>query len=620
MRRHGSGVDRRGAVCFVRMGSTNRLLVGALIVVSAGIWMCGSDDGGTLGDGTIDVGDGGKTGPIGPGTTSGCGASCIPFDVGAGTSSPFNLATHENAGVTIDPTGALTLDPASTGIPNIIWIANTGEGTVTKVDTKTYKVLGRYAVGPSGTTLDPSRTSVNSAGDVFLGNRSGGRLVKISSAGAKCPDTNKDGKVTTSTGLTDVLPWGQDDCVLWEVSVPGEGMVRGVAAQDIEVPAPIPDDPQHVNEFHAVWAGGTTGRTVRKFDGETGALLISTASPTAIYGLALDGNGQLYMSGNTDGASFGRVDTNRCKDQASCDAAEICVTDCDAAGACTCTSCTSGPCENAIKERINLPDAVYGITVDYKQRVWLGGNGVKRYDPKAPAASRYTKSTDDFFHGIAADAKGFVWAANGSNQVRRVNGDTMQYLDVDNVPSKGMAVDRDGKIWAISLNNGASVVVPGPLITDNTILSPPGGNTELSGNAAPTGLGYCYTYSDMTGQQLALANAKPGYYRQVIDSCSGETTWFDLSWTVNTPPNTKVSFYGRTADTKDALPAATWVRLATAPPDTSPVSLAKAFGATPLKEALEIEVRLAGTFVNNALVSPTVSKFGVTKTCVTKAK
>ena len=75
------------------------------------------------------------------------------------------------------------------------------------------------------------------------------------------------------------------------------------------------------------------------------------------------------------------------------------------AGACTCTSCTSGPCENAIKERINLPDAVYGSTVDYKQRVWLGGNGVKRYDPKAPAASRYTKSTDDFFHGIAADAK-----------------------------------------------------------------------------------------------------------------------------------------------------------------------------------------------------------------------
>ncbi len=39
---------------------------------------------------------------------------------------------------------------------------------------------------------------------------------------------------------------------------------------------------------------------------------------------------------------------------------------------------------------------------------------------------------------------------------------------VDNVPSKGMAVDRDGKIWAISLNSGATVVEINPQQTPFT--------------------------------------------------------------------------------------------------------------------------------------------------------
>ena len=496
------------------MRVATRSFLGVVLLVSVGGLMCGSDGA----DDSADGGSGGDGGRInvGPGTGTGCGAACIPFEVGAGTPRPFDLSNHENAGVMIDPSGALVLNPASTGIPDIIWIANTGQGTVTKVDTKTYKVLGRYAIGVpvGGVTLDPSRTSVNSDGDVFLGNRAGGRLLKISSAGTKCPDTNKDGKITTSSGLNDVLPWGQDDCVLWEVPVPGETLVRGVAAQDLETPTPVPDDPFRSNIDHWVWAGGTTGRTVRKFDGATGALLISTAAPTTIYGLALDGKGQLYMSGNTDTEPmFGRVDTTRCKDQASCDAAEICVSTCDALGACVCTSCATSTCDNAVKERIVIPDAVYGITVDYKQRVWLGGAGVKRYDRSAPANARYAKVTDDFFHGIAADAKGWVWAANGATSVRRVNGDSLAWTDVADIPSKGMAVDRDGKIWAISYNSGASVIVPGPAITDNPVQAPAGANPELGGADPPVALGYCYTYSDMTGQQLALVVGKPGYYR-----------------------------------------------------------------------------------------------------------
>ena len=107
--------------------------------------------------------------------------------------------------------------------------------TVTKVDTTTYQILGRYAIG----SHDPSRTSVNSLGDVFVGNRAGNTLTKVSAAGVDCPDTNGDNAITTSSGFNDVLAWGQDDCVLWDVPVPGGPHVRGVAAQDLLVPDPL---------------------------------------------------------------------------------------------------------------------------------------------------------------------------------------------------------------------------------------------------------------------------------------------------------------------------------------------------------------------------------------------
>jgi hypothetical protein len=571
-------------------------------------------------DGSADGGSGGFGNPGADATTSdgGCGPMCVVAGAGPGTSAPFNLTTNENSGVGLDPDGGLILDPSSNTLPSIIWIANTGAGTVTKTDTNTFQVLGQYAIGPSANTLDPSRTSVNSDGDVFVGNRAGGMLLKISSAGAGCPDTNMDGKITTSTGFGNILPWGQDDCVLWNVPVPAEAMVRGVAAQDVEVSVPVPDAPNNTVINHYVWTGGTTAPyTIHKYDGATGAQLISTAAPSAIYGLALSGTGQLWMSGNTDGPTFSRVDTTKCVDQASCDAAEICQSSCDSTGACTCTSCNSGPCDQAIKERITIPDAVYGITVDFKQRVWLGGSDVKRYDPSAPAASRYSKvGTGASYYGVTADSKGFVWAAgtDGSSVVRVV-GDTLQSNIIQGIPSKGLAVDKQGKIWSISLNSGASVITPGPTLTDNPVASPPGGNTQLTGADAPAGIGYCYTYSDMTGQQLALAADKPGYYRQIFTGCgTGATTWFDLSWTASTPANTHVMFLGRTAMTQAGLATAPWITLADTISSTSPVALGAAFNG-PVSPFLEIEVELFGFVGLTGLVSPTVSGFSVDYTC-----
>lgn len=226
-----------------------------------------------------------------------------------------------------------------------IWIANTGEGTISKVDTRTMREVARYRTGPLvGGANDPSRTSVNSLGDVYVGNRQGLSVTKISALGADCPDTNGDGRITTSTGPTDVLPWGQDDCVLWNTSLPDGGIIRAVAAQDT-----IGPDGEIIT---SVWVGGWDG-VVWKLDGETGEILVRTASPTRNYGFALDGSGNLWISGRSDRV-LGRIDTRRCVSTASCD-----VTPCGAEG------------NTCIKQAIPIPSPhnPYGITVDSEQRV-----------------------------------------------------------------------------------------------------------------------------------------------------------------------------------------------------------------------------------------------------------
>src|SRR5690606_8573123 len=118
-------------------------------------------------------------------------------------------------------------------------------------------------------------------------------------------------------------------------------------------------------------------------------------------------------------------------DQATCDAAEICVSDCSS-GTCVCTSCNNSTCDAAIKERIRVASSgtTYGLTVDFKQRVWFGGTRIIRYDPSQPAASRLTMvstlasgGTMPFIHGIAADAEGWIWGADVGNGIVRLEGD-----------------------------------------------------------------------------------------------------------------------------------------------------------------------------------------------------
>ncbi len=399
----------------------------------------------------------------------GNGAGCTGFNLnGDATGLP-------SSGVSLNPDGSLVLtNPNSTidgALLGSLFISNTGEGTVSRFDFKTFKETGRWWTCPlMNASCDPSRTSLNTRGDAFIANRTHHSIVRISNLGSFCPDTNKDGKITTSTNGTP-LPWGQDDCVLWYKdlgSVGVDSMLRGVAAQDLtdnttgELKEYVwagghNSDKAHrtiagYNSFHPSTASIAHDNSVVLLDGANGNMLAVTTIASGCYGMALDRAQNLWMiEKSRTSRGLMRIDTTRCGANAVCPTASF--------------TCESGAgfttnCDTAVKEVITLPSAGYGLTVDFNQRVWFNGSKVGSYDKRKAIGSRFTLSAGASGNaGVAADSKGWTWACTGASLLRLsserpdIAANTVEIKDSlgASIRCKGVGVDTVGKIWAIPL-------------------------------------------------------------------------------------------------------------------------------------------------------------------------
>lgn len=555
----------------------------------------------------------------------------------------FNVSNPLNgpvsSGVGLDKDGALIVNYANHAGQNLIWVPHTEMEMVSKIDTSTMKELARYRVG----SPDPSRTSVAPDGSAYVASRETAGVTKISALGQNCPDTNGDGVVTTSKGPDDVLEYGKDDCVLWYTDIkPYQAhskrhMLRGVAVQVVAgkmVTEKVPggqDKVTWVPPKEYVWTGGTQAFRLHKLDGDTGKVLLTMEVPIRIYGMAMDGRDRqelpgpyLWLTGGHGGHNLAHIDTSRCVDPASCTSQPVCVVNCSE------TNCKS-TCDNAIVAHYMLdPAHAYGITVDCKQRVWLGSrsalglSNAKRYDPFSPQDKRLKLVPNTpLTHGIAADGKGFVWGAFADKGIMyKIDGETLRTANLT-VPSKGIGVDRAGLIWSIpnDRTNELHVIEP----TKDLL------GTDRIQMAVVTLTGNPYVYSDMTGQQLLLASNEPGYYRQVFDPCEGtgtETRWQSFEWSTDLPKGTNLIVSFRTADTRVGLTTAAWV--------TIPVTTGNLEGSKDLEAILansgqanylELQAQLfaeAGGPRGSACytsgeasgASPRVKKLGVKKLCI----
>ena len=346
-----------------------------------------------------------------------------------------------------------------------IWIANSPEGTVSKIDTQTLVEEARYQVRPQGAG-QPSRTSVNLSGDVVVASRDGG-VTKIYARPEDCVDDNGTPGLQTSSGSGDVLAWDQEECVAWyaDYTFMSERAIAWTSG--------------NFNlgtcewENAKIWMGATNdGATleIRRLDGESGveedALQIPGTTGfmgRAPYGAAVDPDNNLWTVNGYCGASL------------------VSVSDADLS-----------------YEIITPPPEVcaYGLAVDSQGYVWVGGyqTYTGRYDPQ----TQEWDLVEAQGLGIQEDGAGRMWlGAYGQNGVYAIDSDTLQVLSYTAIPttgqSKGVAIDFYGYVWVVS--DGGNLVAR---------LDPDTFEIETY-----TGLNSPYSYSDMTGWGLKNTTGDP---------------------------------------------------------------------------------------------------------------
>ncbi len=357
-----------------------------------------------------------------------------------------------------------------------IWIANTTEGTLSKVNTKTTVEVARYHTCPLGTLCDPSRTSVNLHGDAVVTNRGAApsSVTKFAASIDNCIDRNNSENIETSSGPTDVLPWGEDECMIWHTDLPdaaqfpqGSHGARATAWDGAE-------DPDS-GLGGMVWTGtcnfDMTGNVrIYKLNGDTGAIedSLDVAGISCAYGGAMDGRGNFWILDwlTTFSPVIVRIDMATFE-----------------------------------TESVGI-NCGYGITADSQGRIWTGGmnmmgspgsNCVDRYDPATGTLDSLTINNAEFLRGIAVGvgkSEGYVWAADTPGTVYQIDATDMavvgSYSFGSGLEMIGAAVDYEGYVWTVSMAQNATFKYDPDTATHDTVTIGTGP----------------YTYSDMTGVQL----------------------------------------------------------------------------------------------------------------------
>lgn len=445
------------------MGLVNRVALGWVGLAALALG-CNASPTGTasVGDGGSDGADSAATEDNATGTTAtsaGTGTDATAGDDASdGTEPKYDV--HSIPDAPTFPTGPC--DDGNEQPLSYIWIANSPEGTISKINTETLEEEGRYETHES--FGDPSRTSVNLNGNVAVANRNGG-LAKFWANPDHCVDQNGTPGIQTSSGAGDVYAFGEDECMAWSTPM-SCGSNRPAAWTRGEL-----NDSTCAYEDANFWT--VCDSDILLLDGDTGAITdtldIGTEGAFA-YGGAADADGNFWIvdfgtfnGGGGMGKGWGslvRVDY-----------------------------------ETKEVSHYALPNSgAYGITVDGEGRPFVCSSTVARFDLETSTWDEALVSTGG--GGCMYDGMGRVWHGGYGNGV---GGATMfgfdtETLELDlelSVPdyTHGISIDAQGHVWGVSFAGNQAYRV-----------DPDSGDVETF-----SGLNGAYTYSDMTGVGLAGA-------------------------------------------------------------------------------------------------------------------
>lgn len=390
---------------------------------------------------------------------------------------------------------------------NNIWIANSGRGTVLKVDIQTGKVLGEYHSAPDGMGKNPSRTTVDKDGNVWVANRneSGavaanaiapglpasargmGSIIKIGlEENGQCIDRNGNGVIDTSSGLGDVRGWrnngnadrlggvstAEDECLLHYVRVNSTG-TRHIS----------------VDRHNQVWVNGWSARYFDQVSSDGRVIRQEPYLAYGGYGGLIDANDVIWSSSN---GSLLRWDTQ---------------------------NPLIGP--SGINWQLIQRNS-YGLCIDNQGNVWDSRGSA--YRPDGSLLLTYQGGSQ----GCAVDSNDHVWVANGSHVAHFTN----QGVFVGNVftgatgGTTGLSTDANGKVWAVGGSRYVRIdPSAGPMGADGAT---PIGVIDLTGPDLGPG-SFLYNYSDMTGSTLS-GQPQTGRWSVVYDSGQAGTPWGMVNW------------------------------------------------------------------------------------------
>jgi len=451
--------------------------VAALLVAGACLGSCSQSDDGRDADGSSGgIGDDGGMGDGEDGTGGGGDDGSGGGDDGGGGGDDGGGIPKFDLGEIPDMGGDDCGGGGDDGDAEFtyIWIANSSEGTVSKINTRTGIEEGRYYTHPSQGSGDPSRTSVNLLGDAAVSNRSPAGTTKIAARMEHCVDMNGNGSIETSTGPGLVLPWGQDECVLWYLDLPQAPAQPSGARPTQWEGGKLSENPCEVDENPRLWVGYRDGSNTAHFlrvDGASGTVQDDVVIPNwthsyGPYGGVVNAEGDLWVNGLWEWNLY------------HIDSVTLQVTDWG-----------------------NPGTTFYGIGIDADGNPWIaGGNNVSVFDD-ATHQWDVIPVQNGILRGIQIDREGRAWAA-GNSPCGLVELDVATRTVVNQQVALtgcgtpvGVSIDVDGYVWSPDQSAGLAFKLDPD--TKMVVLTVPG----LVGP---------YTYSDMTGAGLGLVTNPPG--------------------------------------------------------------------------------------------------------------
>ncbi len=548
-------------------------------------------------------------------TTKLCWAAAVTLAIASGTAgaagrvytldADFDLGILSGLNHNAPNNNQLQISAVGTTFP-VMWIANGGEDTVSKIDTALNKEVGRYRTwfGPSGQAgaIDhlgnpffgpaPSRTAVDLAGNAYVANRwfAGDRqawVLKILAEGGI--DRNGNGVIDTATDLdnngqvtgAEVKPMAdsngnnridvaelQDERIAWAVSVgPNNGLGRALC----------------IGTDGNLWVGLYNVRQYWKISSADGSVLAGpiSAAPGAgqpnagswtPYGCLVDGNGTLW-SASLSGI-LGKITNTHLNP----------------------TAALPNP---YVVSSFAHGNTNYGIALG-NSRVFLGLIGGSSYVEFNPATNAFIFPADLSFAstGISVDATGAIvsgpYASGGVTKFRWSTDQTLNGNVIWNratqlsAETRGVIVDAANDVWQVSKNGNVVMKYRG---SDGLPLGVfPVGNQP-------------YTYSDATGLSQRTQTNPTGTWTVVFDGGAAGTPWGKINWNDQVPAGGSVQVEARTADTQAGLTGANF----------QPVSKNVLFSAT--GRFIQIQTRLNANPNRDSPILFDLSVASVVNTC-----